>query len=275
MPHGLHWRILPGLVLVFLTLVIPSVASADWQYFSYSTEPPLSNSIVITQSGVSSQGTCVWHPPDSTPFMSSGLVESRQIAADYATCTEQVEIGTPAAVPQPGSGETSEAITTPVCDTIDPEPSCVTTLGPPAQELPNYSQGFAWHRVWWEDFVHIHLAKVEVRISWTWGGGGCIVGSTPMAQLEWHTASSWQRISRSMWQTTDCQNHRTHASAHFFNGYFCRAAGYNYDSHIFYSDNRVRGGYTGTYGTAITSTWATGQCLPFHWRQISDNHYWG
>jgi hypothetical protein len=80
----------------------------------------------------------------------------------------------------------------------------------------------------------------------------------------WNVGASGDGVgydSHTWWKTTSCTDHRTHTSADFSNPLFCFLTMVR----THYRNVRFRGGYTGTYGGALDSTWSENSCLPLHW----------
>ena len=267
-----------GAVLCFVAMLMPAgsaaqrgsgagtSASASRSYhFTYSGKPPLLNSVKKTLKGDKKKdGGCVWHPADMTLAPQDLALEQRQISADYAACTTVVEIGNPTSI----ESTSGEALANESAPTAGGAGYAGVTGGSSSKArrlaaASAYNTSQAYYKVTWYDIVGVDVNHVRSILNWTWGNGGCIVGSVASSATYLFPSTGWGRTSWNWWKTTSCQDHRTHTDADFINRIFCPAV--TVQTH--YRDVRIRGGYTGTYGAALdsTSTDASGPCPPLHW----------
>jgi hypothetical protein len=236
-------------------------ASVSRSFYFTSNGPPLLNSVKKTLKGTKAKdGSCIWHPADMTLAPQDRAIEQRQVSADYANCTTVVEIGNPTQI-----------------DRIEPDEQLTTTANAARPRLTRttaskrtlagrkytVTSSKAYYKVTWWDVANQPLNYVRSILNWFWrSDGGCINGSIA-EWAEFHqVASGWTITSWDKWKTTSCTDHRTHSSADFKNSIFCTPP----STYMHYRNVRIRGGYTGTYGAALDSTWTDGtQCAPLHW----------
>jgi hypothetical protein len=126
-----------------------------------------------------------------------------------------------------------------------------------------YYTSQAYYKVAWWDCCGIQMNYVRSILNWTWGNGGCIVGSVASSAVWRNPGTGWYNSAWNWWKTTSCTDHRTHTDADLTNSLFCVPP----STYTHYRNVRIRGGYTGTYGAALDSTWTDGtQCFPgLHW----------
>jgi hypothetical protein len=222
----------------------------------------LLNSVKKTLKGDKTKdGNCIWHPAPMTLAPQDRALEQRQISADYNTCTTVVEIGNPTQVDPIDPGETLSSVP----NTVGPRTTRTTasTRKLASSKYTVYSSK-AYYKVNWWDCCKISMNHVRSILNWFWRSDlGCINGSNS-EWAEFHQAASgWTITSWDKWKTTSCTDHRTHSSADFKNAVFCTPP----STYTHYRNVRIRGGYDGTYGAALDSTWTDGtQCAPgLHW----------
>src|SRR5438552_737289 len=259
-----------GVLLCFVAVLLPAASAAQRGFgaaapasfsrsfhFTYNDKPPLLNSVKKTLKGDKKKdGSCVWHPADMALAPQDLAVEQRQISADYASCTTVVEIGIPTEIDEIAPDETLATGPAGARTTYSAKTRRLARAG----SLYNTTQ--AYYKVTWYDIVNLPLNYVRSILNWTWGQGGCIVGSTASSAIFSQSATGWGNTYWNWWKTTSCTDHRTHTDADFKNSIFC----FPPSTYTHYRNVRVRGGYTGTYGGALDSTWTDGtQCAPLHW----------
>jgi hypothetical protein len=266
--------------LLSIALLLPMSAFAATQYFSHSEG--LANSSRQTIQGTrTADGGCRWTPPALQLEPSQDVIESRQVSADWDTCTSVIETGTPVHASDPdipdGSSENVSAGTDPESEP-EPQPApcrpwLPCEMSSSQSESTTSSNPTAAGRMvaWWEDVVHLVVTKTRSHLSWSYNFSN-VTSQHGYGSTAWRSRTGWSRTRASSlitplrpWSTYS----RVRTDAEYRNPWFCRNVVYND-----YDDVTVRGGREGRLRGSVGSSWSShcddGPDLHYHQRLIRE-----
>jgi hypothetical protein len=188
-------------------------------------------------------------PPGKT------AIASRQVSVDHATCTSQVEVGTPTEPlgkePSDGRRSTGSARST-------------QARGAGSAPMSVLASETAYFRVWWEDVVGLKVTEVRSNIAWSYNGS-CVTSASGSYYNYWRTGTGWRRDSYGSWVSRTCSVAKVWSDATYHNSIFCAGG----TVRNYYDNVEVRGWNTGGLGGSVYRTWTTYPyiCIALHWHQ--------